>query len=503
MSGNKLVMKLSGWKSSLLVTVVLLAVMGFKSWWLVSYPLHVDELISLRAVKGIAEHGIPLFDNGTLYWRSLVSHYLLSIPYWFGVEDISPGRAVSLFFNVLTAIWIYRIARTLEDEPSPALTAALVFLFSAAINLNSYLLRDYATFNFFTLATAYYGYRYLICNEERYSLVLLALAPLLASSNGLAVGLLPVLAAGLVYKAVAYRESFFPNWQKPAVLFLLYLSCFALSFGYVPDNVAPSNVGVEMKIGGMADKWFFLKELRDYAPFALLFTLPGLCYGVCRRQRAYLYWGGLIVWLAVFFSIVSPMENNRYFLHVFSATLVYAVCSIWRIGLLIVPQDWSRRRLLVTLLLLLAIGGSLPLSHAGSDRVFGFTYKYQDAAPVHDFITRNLPGNALLISMQPALAGYYLHRSPDFFLREKVVEPGKRWSPFSKEDKRAFEIEVIDDPGKLVSICTENQERPVWIVADALFDYSLSYRMRQFIYGNFDVIYKDDNFFAVFAAKSR
>lgn len=478
-------------------------VLAVKLAWLGAYPVHNDELISLEAARGIAEHGIPLLENGKFYWRSLVSHYLLAVPYLFGAEDIYPGRVVSLLFNVLAAGCLYRIARSLEDHAAPAILAALVFLSSSLVNLNSYLLRDYATFNFFAVATTWYAYRHFIAGEEGTFRSLLILTPLLAGTHDLSVSLLPVLAGGVVYACFHQPGYLATHRWRLAGYFLLVMAAFALFVWYRPPEAQYAGAALEMKPGGMADKWFIVRELRDYAPYSLVFFLPGLIYGVVRRQASWLFWGGTVLWLALFFSLVSPMANSRYFILLVTMAIGYSLCAAWRIGCWVALRNRQEGWLIPTFFVMIAIGGSLGFSKVDAGRPFGFSYRYLDAAPVHAFVAGQMPGNALLLSMQPGLTEYHLARRPDYFLREKVVEPGKAWTEFSAEEQSFIKYRTLDSTYELVAVTSQVPGRPVCIIVDYLFDYSLSQAMRHFIHRNFELVYKDDQRFAVFLSKAR
>lgn len=492
------------WKRGWLVPAGLLSVaLAVKMAWIGAYPVHNDELISLEAVKGIAEYGIPLLETGKFYWRSLISHYLLAVPYLFGADDVFPGRAVSIVFNILAAGCLYRIARSLADHAAPAILAALMFLSSSLINLNSYLLRDYATFNFFALATAWYAYRHFIAGEADSFKFLVILTPLLAGSHDLSVGMLPLLVVGAGY-ACSKQPGYFTRYRwRLAGYFLLVLAAFVLFVWYRPPNAQYAGAALEMKPGGMGDKWFIVRELRDYAPYALIFLVPGLLYGVLRQRPAWLYWGGTILWLALFLSLVSPMANSRYFIHLVALAIAFGVCSAWRVGCRLALRCRREGWLIPTLFVMTAIGASLGISTVDAGRPFGFSYRYLDAAPVHAFVAGQVPDNALLLSMQPGLTEYHLERRPDYFLREKVVEPGRAWTEFSAEEKAFSKYRTLDSANDLIAVAGHMPGRPVCIIVDYLFDYSLSPAMRHFIHRNFALVYKDDQRFAVFLAGAR
>lgn len=76
--------------------------LGEKSFW-------IDESISALAAKKIVEKGIPVFDSGLFYSRSLIFHYLMAGFLLFGQNEFN-ARIISVIFGILTCVLIYFIA---------------------------------------------------------------------------------------------------------------------------------------------------------------------------------------------------------------------------------------------------------------------------------------------------------------------------------------------------------------------------------------------------------
>jgi len=87
--------------------------------------LHVDEFISLLAIRGVLQHGYPLLPSGTLYEQGLLFSYLNALV--LGVLGFSAtfGRVLSLIISVATIPLLYYVGKRLFSAPIGLVAATL------------------------------------------------------------------------------------------------------------------------------------------------------------------------------------------------------------------------------------------------------------------------------------------------------------------------------------------------------------------------------------------
>ncbi len=118
------------------VVILLLAVVAglfFRLTYLHTISLHVDEFISLLAVRAILQHKVPLLPSGTLYEQGLLFSYLEALVmrlFGFGAQA---GRAVSLIVSVATIPLLYWVGKKLFSSPVGLVTATLGALSAESI----------------------------------------------------------------------------------------------------------------------------------------------------------------------------------------------------------------------------------------------------------------------------------------------------------------------------------------------------------------------------------
>lgn len=95
--------------------------MGLALWLrlksLPNYPIIDDELGTFSALKGIVTTGLPRLDeNGLLYWRALLPHYLMALPLFFTDATVQAARIVPTLFSVLILPVAYAGGRMLSGR---------------------------------------------------------------------------------------------------------------------------------------------------------------------------------------------------------------------------------------------------------------------------------------------------------------------------------------------------------------------------------------------------
>ena len=147
----------------ILLLLILLFSFYLRVFALGEAPFWIDESISSIASKNILEKGLPIFDSGLFYGRSLVFHYSQSVSMLlFGINDFG-ARFPSVIFGLLTIILAFLFGREFFSESSEknyyALIPALVFgLFFLEVFFSRQA-RFYQLFQLAFFATIYLMYK--------------------------------------------------------------------------------------------------------------------------------------------------------------------------------------------------------------------------------------------------------------------------------------------------------------------------------------------------------
>jgi 4-amino-4-deoxy-L-arabinose transferase-like glycosyltransferase len=144
--------------AAVVLCVLLLAGLGFRVAYLRNVSLHVDEFVSLLAIRGILEHGYPLLPSGTLYEQALLFSYLeagLMRVLGFGAVV---GRAFSVALSLATVALLYYVGTRLFSKPV-GLVAATLGAFSTESIAWGARVRMYATLQFLILLSVWFLWR--------------------------------------------------------------------------------------------------------------------------------------------------------------------------------------------------------------------------------------------------------------------------------------------------------------------------------------------------------
>ena len=85
-----------------------------------------DEEFTVMAVRGIAEHGLPILPSGLLYDRGILYSYASWLVHAITGSELPAYRAVS-FVCALLSLWlIFKLVSRLQDRPAGVVAAGLV-----------------------------------------------------------------------------------------------------------------------------------------------------------------------------------------------------------------------------------------------------------------------------------------------------------------------------------------------------------------------------------------
>ncbi len=158
MSVNKTFSILPRFYALLVLGLLMTAGLCLRLVYVTSISLHVDEFISLLAIRAILQHGYPLLPSGTLYEQALLFSYLeaplLAI---FGFSA-TVGRAFSVVASLATIAAVYYAGRKLFSEHVGLVAAAFSALSPESIAWGSRV-RMYALLDLLVLLSIWFLWR--------------------------------------------------------------------------------------------------------------------------------------------------------------------------------------------------------------------------------------------------------------------------------------------------------------------------------------------------------
>jgi len=124
------------------------------------YGYLADEYVSLLAGRGIARHGVPLFEaTGIIYTRSSLYHYLLGLVVGkSGDPNAYLVRGISSVWQLLTVALVFEFGRRLRSY-RVGLVAALFVAFSPMMTFYAREVRFYTQEAFFLTLAGYFLWR--------------------------------------------------------------------------------------------------------------------------------------------------------------------------------------------------------------------------------------------------------------------------------------------------------------------------------------------------------
>jgi hypothetical protein len=142
----------------LVLSVLMLAGLSFRFVYARTISLHVDEFISLLAIRGVLRHGYPLLPSGTLYEQGLLFSYAEALLFRVFGFSASVGRALSVVLGVTTIGLVYYVGSRLFSRHVGVVAAAIVALSPEAIAWGARV-RMYALLQLVVLLTVWFLWR--------------------------------------------------------------------------------------------------------------------------------------------------------------------------------------------------------------------------------------------------------------------------------------------------------------------------------------------------------
>jgi len=149
----------------LLLSFLMAAGLCCRVIYLYTISLHVDEFISLLAVRGILRHGVPLLPSGTLYEQGLLFSYLEALVMRFFGFGALVGRVPSLIVSVAAIPMLYWVGKKLFSSPVGLVAATLAALSAQSIAWGGRV-RMYALLQLLVLLSVWFLWRGAIQQDD-------------------------------------------------------------------------------------------------------------------------------------------------------------------------------------------------------------------------------------------------------------------------------------------------------------------------------------------------
>ena len=471
------------------LTALMTLILGLRIYWLPHYPYHEDEAGTIIVMRSIVSHGLPLTDNGLLYWRSLLGNYLMALPLFFAGISPYSTRLVCVLCSVLLLPVVYTMGKR-TGAPLAGWLAVLFLAFSSYENLFASMARFYLPFQLFFTIAVYLAGEFFIARRPQSGTWLLAATLAAIGTHRFALGLFPVFSlalwAGRSWDLLRSRRF----WASAVVVALALF----VNFFWTPAGSFVNYTAIPLKIGGLEKKLVFLEWFEKFAPFGASLFLVGLVpFWHERRGRLGFYAVSFALSLLLL-SLGAPADNPRYFSYLFplgvlcvAASLCWWLKTAWtwvRQGAWPLRYQWPG----VALVLILGLGyaGGWEVHTPASAFGHGFTYIDQGAA--HRYMEQHWCAGDLLISTEPVFSEIYLHRRADYFLREKYDDANGRYAPYSAREKDRLSVPIIDSPEKLRAVLAQTDHR-IWLYANWKITFTVSPEMDMLIRRQFRPVF--------------
>ncbi len=505
---------------SFVLAILILFSFGFKLVQINKYPVYGDEALSVLAAEEIVLHGAPILPSGYLYQRSLLYHYLLSIPVAFlGTGEFSI-RILSILSSLAVLFGVYLTVSHLANPWGGVLAAALL-AFSHMEMDASLSARMYMTFQMFSVFAVYGFVRGFIRdpknnyrsedNAYQWLCIFALLGTLLTHS--LAVLFLGVMTG---YLLVQEKHRIFHNpriWKA----MVLIIPVFYFVFFYRFSNHKPSITTFSWMPESL--KMRFLKILKgQYSlnfnfdifiyyinhgffkkfPWTLPVFLAGFVWAFWKRERRLIF-----LYLSIVFSLVMMIflvhKYPRYLFHLFPVYLSIVCIILTRIWMAMErnlfaksKNNFSTENQRILLWITRGIGIFFIVSYVcimviHRKKAYDFEARRPDEQPAHLFIKERLRPGDIVITSNPWVTYYYL-KDFDFFIRQKFYkETG--WGAFSVERDEYYGKIIIDSIPELQKIMQNPSYQRIWVIIDRkIFRYTGN-KMRAYIFENFHSVY--------------
>jgi hypothetical protein len=338
----------SRWWAPLSLGVILAvsACLYFRS--LDHYGFLPDEYVSMLAARGIARHGIPIYDNtGVIYTRSSLFLYLLApLVGASGDPNATLVRGLAALWQLATIILVFVFARSVRG-PAAAVAAAAFVAFSPMMAFYAREVRFYTEETFFLTLSLYFLWRSMQEPQDaRYRLAVWAAYCGSYLSQQLSLAVLP--SYFLVMLFTKRTREWLTGWTLAAMIFsfVVMIADFVayLHFCQTPlpfvDADSVQLIGLHPDVLESVPNMLLIGDERSHLIVGLLYVL-GLAGAIfMRRDRTERPAGSpMVMPTATFLYVVSipviavttlitPRPAERYAVHAYPIIAIAAAYTL-------------------------------------------------------------------------------------------------------------------------------------------------------------------------------
>lgn len=338
----------SRWWAPLSLGIILIAAACLYFRSLDHYGFLPDEYVSMLAARGIARHGIPIYENtGIIYTRSGLFHYLLA-PLVGATGDPNPYlvRGLAGLWQLATIILVFVFARSVRG-PAAAVAAAAFVAFSPMMTFYAREVRFYTEETFFLTLSLYLLWRSMHAPENTgYRVGVWAAFCAAYLSQQLALVVLP--SYFLVMLCTKRTKEWLTGWTLAAMLFsfvvmiadfVAYLHWCQTPLPFV-DADSVLLIGLHPDVLESVPNMLLIGDERSHLIVGLLYVLGFLGALFIRRDRserggesgtvmptaAFLYTVSIPV-VAVT-TLITPRPAERYAVHAYPIIAIAAAYAL-------------------------------------------------------------------------------------------------------------------------------------------------------------------------------
>lgn len=217
-----------------LIFIVIIAVWirlkGLGTW-----PLALDEYYIVRSIQNILVKGIPEYDAGGYYTRSLIYQYSTAFLIWIGLKTEFASRILPVLFNILTIPALYILSKKITNNFG-AVAVVFLFCFSVWEVELSRFARMYTMFQLFFVWHLLFLYKYLFEGKKYYynRILLLSFISIFVYEGSIFIIMLSFLPLFWDNKDKEFKIQAFKKVLKPQyfikLLITVVISVFAIAF---------------------------------------------------------------------------------------------------------------------------------------------------------------------------------------------------------------------------------------------------------------------------------
>jgi len=320
------------------------------------YGFLPDEYVSMLAARGIARHGIPIYENsGIIYTRSALFHYLLA-PLVGAYGDPNPFlvRGYAGVWQLFTIVLAFVFGRAIRGTSTGLFAAALV-AFSPMMTFYAREVRFYTQETFFVTLAMYFMWR----STREPQITWYRAGTWLAFSAAylsqqLALAILPSIF--LVILVTRSSKQWLTGWTLAAMIaafgvmaadFIAYIKLCQTPLPFVDDN-SVILIGLHTDVLESVPHMLLIGDERSHLVVGILFVI-GLFAAIFSRKaaepakeakissQAFVYCAAIPI--IALTGLITPRPAERYAVHAYPLTVLAAALA------LAVIVTWLRRYL--------------------------------------------------------------------------------------------------------------------------------------------------------------